>query len=144
MSFFAHNVIDEEQLPFYKAPHPRANAYRFEQNDFETIPVVQRFKRRPIVVPSSADPNVSSNNSQVTEGGRAYQAGVQLGDSIVKINDEDTADMSLDEAHKRIQAAGDDLKLSVKKWVRMIVLKCCELACFSQTPKTIVVGKRTI
>lgn len=116
MSFFAHNVIDEEQLPFYKAPQQRPNAYRFEQKDFESIPVVQRFKRRPVVV-HEADPNASSSsaNSQVTDGGRAHQAGVQLGDSIVKINDEDTADMSLDEAHKRIQAAGDDLKLSVKK-----------------------------
>ena len=54
---------------------------------------------------------------QVTEGGQADQFGIKLGDTIAKINDCDTTSMSLPEAHKAIQAAGNTVQLSVKKLV---------------------------
>lgn len=103
-----------DQLPFYKRPRP--NAYQFVPNDFASIPVVQhRFKPRPPYVPPPTPPTTTE---QVTDGGQAQQAGIQLGDSIVRINDADTDNMSLAEAQKRIEAEGadGDLKLAVKKF----------------------------
>lgn len=102
-----------DQLPFYK--RPRANAYHFARDDFENIPVVQhRFKpHRPFVPPPDA-PRFSL--SQITDGGEAQLAGIQLGDSIVGINGEDTSEMSLAEAHKRIESADGEMRLSVKKF----------------------------
>lgn len=104
------------QLPFYKRPRP--NAYIFASDDFEHIPVVQhRFKPRPPYVPPPDAPRFSL--SQITDGGEAQLAGIQLGDSIVGINGEDTGDMSLAEAHRRIEgggAADGELRLSVKKF----------------------------
>lgn len=100
-------VDQGDRLPFYKTPQPKSNNYQFDKNDVERIPVMQKFKSR---------------NSQVSEGGRANQAGIKLGDSIVKINETDTKNMSLTEAHQRIQSAGNDIKLSVKRFVYIIVI----------------------
>lgn len=107
----ANDAVD--QLPFYKRPRP--NAYQFVATDFASIPVVQhRFKPRPPYIP----PPPAPTTEQVTDGGQAQQAGIQLGDSIVRINDTDTENMSLAEAQKRIEAEGadGDLKLAVKKF----------------------------
>lgn len=99
----ASNCSAADQLPFYKRPRP--NAYRFERDDFENIPVVQhRFKPRPPYVPPT----------QVSDGGQAQQAGIQLGDAIVRIGDQDTDGMSLAEAQQRIDGAAGELKLAVK------------------------------
>lgn len=103
--------MSTERLPFYRPPQQKPNQYQFNKKDIENVPVVQRFQKRP-QPPSTSS---STNNSQVTEGGRASQAGIKLGDTIVKINDADTKDMALVEAHQKIQAAGEDLNLSVKK-----------------------------
>lgn len=103
--------MSTERLPFYRPPQQKPNQYQFDNKDIEKIPVVQRFQKRP-PPPSSSS---SANNSQVTEGGRASQAGIKLGDTIVKINGDDTKEMALAEAHQKIQAAGEDLNLSVKK-----------------------------
>lgn len=94
---------NSNRLPFYKPPQQNTNQYKFENADLEKVPVVQRFKNR--------------NTPQVTQGGQANQAGIKLGDTIVKINDTDTKNMSLAEAHQRIQDSGNDIKLSVKRLV---------------------------
>lgn len=94
---------NSNRLPFYKPPQQNTNQYKFENADLDKVAVVQRFKNR--------------NPPQVTEGSRANQAGIKLGDSIVKINDTDTKNMSLAEAHQRIQESGNDIKLSVKRLV---------------------------
>lgn len=107
----ASSASAADQLPFYKRPRP--NAYQFKRDDFESIPVVQhRFKPRPPYVP----PPTPRVDAQVSDGGRAQQAGIQLGDSIVRINDEDTGDMSLAEAQQRIEDADGDMKLAVRKF----------------------------
>lgn len=106
----SNSTANANRLPFYKAPQPKPNLYQFEKKDIENSPVVKRFEKRPAVVP------------QVTEGGRANQAGIKLGDSIVKINDSDTRDMSLNEAHHIIQAGGD-IKLTVKKLVKILRIR---------------------
>jgi len=92
------------RLPFYKPPQQNTNQYQFENADLEKVPVVQRFKNRNPPPP------------QVTQGSRANQAGIKLGDTIVKINDAETKNMSLAEAQQRIQGAGNDIKLSVKSF----------------------------
>lgn len=102
----SNSTANANRLPFYKAPQQKPNLYQFEKKDIENSPVVKRFEKRPAVVP------------QVTEGSRANQAGIKLGDSIVKINNTDTSDMSLNEASKRIQESGGDIKLTVKKLVK--------------------------
>lgn len=101
----SNSTANANRLPFYKAPQPKPNLYQFEKKDIEKSPVVKRFEKSPAVVP------------QVTEGGRANQAGLKLGDSIVKINDEKI--MSLTEAHQRIESGGD-IKLTVKKLVKFV------------------------
>lgn len=93
---------NSNRLPFYKPPQQNTNQYKFENADLEKVPVVQRFKYR--------------NTPQVTQGSRANQAGIKLGDTIVKINDTDTKDMSLAEANQRIQDSGNDIKLSVRSF----------------------------
>lgn len=95
-------VVDEFKPSYYKQPEPNQHLYKFDKKDNENIKVLQRFQKRPA--------------SQVTDGGRAYQAGIKLGDTIVKINDNDTKRMTLAEAHQQIQEAQNDLKLSVKKY----------------------------
>lgn len=102
---------NSNRLPFYKPPQQNTNQYKFENADLDKVAVVQRFKNR--------------NPPQVTEGSRANQAGIKLGDSIVKINDTDTKNMSLAEAHQRIQESGNDIKLSVKRLV--ILMGMCVL-----------------
>lgn len=92
-----------KRLPFYKPLEQKTNIYKFEKKDLRNVSVIQKFK-----------PN-NNNNSQVTEGGRADQAGIKLGDTIVKINEIDIRNMSLAETHKKIESAGNDIKLSVKK-----------------------------
>jgi len=94
---------NSNRLPFYKPPQQNTNQYKFENADLDKVPVVQRFKNR-------------NPNPQVTQGGRANQAGIKLGDTIVKINEEDTKNMSLAEAHHRIIDAGNDIKLTVKSF----------------------------
>lgn len=94
---------NSNRLPFYKPPQQNTNQYKFENADLDRVPVVQRFKNR--------------NTPQVTQGSRANQAGIKLGDTIVKINDQETKDMSLAEANQRIQEAGNDIKLSVRRLV---------------------------
>lgn len=103
------------RLPFYKAPQQKPNLYEFTKKDIENSRVVKRFEMRPAPVVAPSPTTTSPNHSQVTEGGRANEAGIKLGDSIVKINDNDTKTMSLSEAHQRIQNAGGDIKLTVKK-----------------------------
>ncbi|XP_055694896.1 PDZ and LIM domain protein 5 isoform X1 [Lutzomyia longipalpis] len=50
---------------------------------------------------------------QVTEGGQASQVGLKLGDTITKINNVDTSEMTLAEAHAKIEGAEQGVKLSV-------------------------------
>lgn len=53
---------------------------------------------------------------QVTEGGKAGRVGLKLGDSILKINEQDTKNMSLQEAQQIIEISTDNqLKLKVQK-----------------------------
>jgi C-terminal processing protease CtpA/Prc len=52
----------------------------------------------------------------VKEGSRADNAGLKLGDSIVKINEEDTDAMTLQEANNALeQAAQHNVKLGIIK-----------------------------
>lgn len=117
----SNSVEKANRLPFYKAPQPKANLYQFTKKDIENSRVVKRFEMRPAPPPPTTI-SPSSSNSQVTEGGRANEAGIKLGDSIVKINDTDTKTMSLSEAHQRIQNAGGDIKLTVKKYTPILQL----------------------
>lgn len=96
--------MSSERLPFYKPPQQKPNQYQFDKKDIEKIPVVQRFQKRP-----------PPPSPQVAEGGRADQAGIKLGDTVVKINGSDTKGMALAEAHQKIQTAGEDLNLSVRR-----------------------------
>lgn len=52
---------------------------------------------------------------QVTEGGIAQEAGIRLGDTIVKINGIDTTNMSLKQAHKVVQDSEDSIRLIRRK-----------------------------
>ncbi len=96
---------NSNRLPFYKPPQQNTNQYKFENADLDKVAVVQRFKYR------------NPPPSQVTQDSRANQAGIKLGDTIVKINGTDTKNMSLAEANQRIHDAGNDIKLSVKRLV---------------------------
>lgn len=50
------------------------------------------------------------------EGSRAENSGLKLGDSIVAINDQDTSEMTLQEANNVLElAAQQDVKLGVIK-----------------------------
>lgn len=106
----SNSTANANRLPFYKAPQPKPNLYQFEKKDLENSPVIKRFEKRPTVP------------TQVTEGGQAHQAGIKLGDSIIKINDADTTLMSLNMASQRIQESGGDIKLTVKKLVILTYL----------------------
>lgn len=94
---------NSNRLPFYKPPQQNTNQYQFDNADLDKVAVVKRFKNR--------------NPPQVTPDSRANQAGIKLGDTIVKINDTDTKNMSLGEAQKLIQNSGNDIKLTVKRLV---------------------------
>lgn len=99
------STTNSNRLPFYKPPQQNTNQYKFANEDLDKVAVVQRFKNR------------NPPPSQVTQGSRANQAGINLGDTIVKINDQETKDMSLAEANQRINNAGNDIKLTVKRLV---------------------------
>lgn len=103
MSHLNHSNTDQKQrLAFYKPPQQKSHIYQFEKKDIERSKVVQkRFKQNSL--------------NQVTEGGRADKSEIKLGDTITKINGIDTRNMSLAEANQGIQAAGNTIKLSVKK-----------------------------
>lgn len=94
------------RLAFYKPPQQKQNIYQFSKQDIERSQVVQqRFKQ------------LSLSNDQVTEGGRAEQSGLKLGDTLAKINDQTTQNMSLDEANRQIQNTENKLNLTVKKLI---------------------------
>lgn len=135
----SNSVEKANRLPFYKAPQPKANLYQFTKKDIENSRVVKRFEMRPAPPPPTTI-SPSSSNSQVTEGGRANEAGIKLGDSIVKINDTDTKTMSLSEAHQCIQNAGGDIKLTVKKYTPILQLPIRKL---KWTDYDFTVSKRT-
>ncbi|XP_059615077.1 PDZ and LIM domain protein 7 isoform X2 [Phlebotomus argentipes] len=52
----------------------------------------------------------------VSEGGQASGSGIKLGDTITKINNMDTSEMSLAEANAEIQATDKEIQLSVKSF----------------------------
>lgn len=99
----------KNRLAFYKPPQQKTNIYQFSKQDIERSQVVQqRFKQLSLVSNSNC-------SNQVTEGGRAETAGIKLGDSVVKINEQSTRNMSLDEAKQQLQSSENQLKLNVKK-----------------------------
>uniref|UniRef100_A0A1A9V261 PDZ domain-containing protein n=1 Tax=Glossina austeni TaxID=7395 RepID=A0A1A9V261_GLOAU len=51
---------------------------------------------------------------QVTTGGLADQGGIRLGDIILEINEEDATQLSLAQAHEKIDAAGKKIHFLVK------------------------------
>ncbi|XP_063699315.1 PDZ and LIM domain protein 5-like isoform X2 [Culicoides brevitarsis] len=53
---------------------------------------------------------------QVKEGSRAESVGIKLGDSIIRINGIPTAGMSLNEAQRALEYAGDDLRLTLSNF----------------------------
>lgn len=52
---------------------------------------------------------------QVKQGSLGEQAGIKLGDSILKINGVDTAKMSLGQAQKAINEGGGQLRMTTAK-----------------------------
>lgn len=67
---------------------------------------------------SSMKKSVSESTSilhQVKEGSRAESVGIKLGDSIIRINGIPTAGMSLNEAQRALEYAGDDLRLTLSR-----------------------------
>lgn len=98
------------RLAFYKPPQQKQNIYQFSKQDIERSQVVQqRFKQ------------MSLSNDQVTEGGRAEQSVLKLGDTLVQINDQTTHNMSLDEANRQIQNTENKLNLAVKKLIESVL-----------------------
>ncbi|XP_055714941.1 uncharacterized protein LOC129809155 isoform X1 [Phlebotomus papatasi] len=91
---------------FYKAPVRKTHNYEFPAKDREIKVIQHRFTPR----------TASTSSPQVTEGGQASEAGIKLGDTITKINDMDTAEMTLAEAHAEIQATDKKVQLSVKSF----------------------------
>ncbi|XP_055694905.1 uncharacterized protein LOC129796822 isoform X2 [Lutzomyia longipalpis] len=89
--------------PFYKAPAKKTYNYEFPEKDREIKVIQHRFTPR----------TASTSSSQVTEGGQASQVGLKLGDTITKINNVDTSEMTLAEAHAKIEGAEQGVKLSV-------------------------------
>uniref|UniRef100_A0A336LJR8 CSON008447 protein n=1 Tax=Culicoides sonorensis TaxID=179676 RepID=A0A336LJR8_CULSO len=53
---------------------------------------------------------------QVKEGSRAESVGIKLGDSIIRINGIPTEGMSLNEAQRALEYAGDDLRLTLSSF----------------------------
>lgn len=101
------------RLAFYKQPQQRTNIYQFEEKDLVRSSVVQqRFRQQQSISTSSSS---STSINQVTEGGQANQAGLKLGDTVTKINQVETTNMSLAEATRSIQQTENELKLSVKR-----------------------------
>ncbi|XP_059615060.1 uncharacterized protein LOC132260757 isoform X1 [Phlebotomus argentipes] len=91
---------------FYKAPVKKAYNYEFPAKDRDVKVIQHRFTPRPASVPSP----------QVSEGGQASGSGIKLGDTITKINNMDTSEMSLAEANAEIQATDKEIQLSVKSF----------------------------
>uniref|UniRef100_A0A1B0CBQ9 PDZ domain-containing protein n=1 Tax=Lutzomyia longipalpis TaxID=7200 RepID=A0A1B0CBQ9_LUTLO len=89
--------------PFYKAPAKKTYNYEFPEKDREIKVIQHRFTPR----------TASASSPQVTEGGQASQVGLKLGDTITKINNVDTSEMTLAEAHAKIEGAEQGVKLSV-------------------------------
>lgn len=101
------------RLAFYKQPQQKTNTYQFEEKDLVRSSVVQqRFKQQQSISTSSSS---STSINQVSEGGQANQAGLKLGDTVTKINQVETKNMSLTKATKSIQLSDNELKLSVKR-----------------------------
>ncbi|GAB0094931.1 PDZ domain-containing protein [Sergentomyia squamirostris] len=91
---------------YYKAPTRKDYAYEFPDKDREIKVIQHRFTPR----------TASVSSPQVTEGGQASEVGIKLGDTISKINQMDTAGMTLADAQAEIQAADREIKLSVKSF----------------------------
>lgn len=130
------NGANAPRLAFYKPPQQKSNAYQFDEKDLVRSSVVQqRFRQQQSVSTHSSTISSSTSSSsststtsastshsisnQVTEGGRADQAGLKLGDTVTKINQVETKSMSLVEANQSIQQSGNELKLSVKRYVEL-------------------------
>ena len=56
---------------------------------------------------------------QVIESSIAQASGLQEGDVVVRINDDPTIEMSHEDAHMKLLAAGDSFVLGVLRWVPM-------------------------
>lgn len=104
------NGDQPNRLPFYKPPQQKTNIYQFEKKDLVRSSVVQQRFKQSTSLSSSA-----TTSTQVTEGSQANKSGLKLGDSVTKINEVETKNMSLTEANTTIQQAGNELKLSVKR-----------------------------
>ena len=62
--------------------------------------------------------NSIENNSkqlQVTPDGLADKGGICLGDIILEINEEDATQLTLSEAHEKINASGKKIQFLVKR-----------------------------
>lgn len=66
-------------------------------------------------VKKSVSESTSTSIVQVKEGSRAESVGIKLGDSIIRINGIPTEGMSLNEAQRALEYAGDDLRLTLSR-----------------------------
>lgn len=62
------------------------------------------------------------NFFQVTPDGLADKGGIRLGDIILEINEEDATELTLTQAHEKIDASGKKIHFLVKKWVGFLVV----------------------
>lgn len=103
------NASNSQKLAFYKQPQQKSNIYQFEEKDIARSTFIQqRYKQSTEEI---------TNFKQVTEESSASQSGLKLGDTVTKINQVETKNMSLTEANKIIQQEGTQLQLSVRRLI---------------------------
>jgi C-terminal processing protease CtpA/Prc len=92
------------------------------QNQQESNQIKFTPRKRPVPEkPKEPDTENDQNTNnlpveQVAEGSRAEKAGLKLGDSIVKINGQDTSNLTLAQANQVLeQASQKDIKLGITK-----------------------------
>lgn len=102
---------------FYKRQSQQAT------NQIQFTPRKKAAPEKPIET-ENIENDQNTNNSitspdpveQVAEGSRADKAGLKLGDSIVKINGQDTSNLTLAQANQVLeQASQKDIKLGITK-----------------------------
>lgn len=101
------NTTQSNRLPFYKPPQQKTNIFQFEKKDIARSAIVQQKYKQTT--------QESTNSKQVTENSAASQSGLKLGDTVTKINQVETKNMSLTDANRIIQQTGPELNLSVKR-----------------------------